>query len=67
MKEIKTQFSCLEYEGKVESCETCPKKEKCTVRHYIQDLTAIRLHCKNCGKKTREEHIKFCPFCGVKA
>jgi len=30
----------------------------------ICDLTAIRIHCPNCHRETKEEHVRYCPFCG---
>jgi len=33
----------------------------------MMDLTAERMKCPKCNKRTREEHIEYCPFCGRKA
>jgi len=42
----------------------CKNKKFCTVYFYIMDLTAERVTCNRCGKITKEEHVRYCPFCG---
>lgn len=61
---MNTQYSCLSKEGKVSSCDECEDKRYCTAFALISDLSAIRVTCPACGRKTKEEHVRYCPFCG---
>ena len=59
-----TQYSCLSKEGKLTSCSECEDKNYCTAYALICDLTATRVVCPNCKRPTKEEHVRYCPFCG---
>ena len=60
-------WACWYAEHKtVPNCWKCSKKKWCDMWSYVCDLTIIRVTCSSCHKSTREEHVKFCPFCGVR-
>ena len=61
---VVTQYSCIIMDGKVTSCSTCKQAYFCTVNALVQDLSATRVHCPNCHRETKEEHVRYCPFCG---
>ena len=50
--------------GKIGSCSECKGKHRCTVYALLCDLSAIRVHCPKCHRETKEEHVRYCPFCG---
>ena len=57
----KSKFSCV---SSSVCCDICLVRHYCSVWTLVWDLSAIRLKCPNCYRETREEHVRYCPFCG---
>jgi len=58
-----TNYACWYSEV---DCDKCTKLRYCNANALIEDLSAERYTCLKCGKTTKEEWVKYCPFCGIK-
>ena len=57
------QYSCV---SSTVCCDVCVIRHFCSVWALLCDLTGERYTCVKCRKTTREEWVKYCPFCGDK-